>query len=306
MNEIKNVLICGLGAIGGYYAAKLADNNLCTLKVLTDINRYSKYISNPRIINGKKYIFDYVLPDNADFKADLIIISTKYSGLSESIKNIANFVENNTIILSFLNGVTSEKDISKTYGYDKVLYSFLLGHTFFRKGNTINHDGNAKIYFGSDRGDIYKVNKVKDFFDKNNILYEVPDNIVKAQWEKFCFNCCVNQVSGVTRMTFGEMEQSDKCLKLFQNICEEISMVAEAEGVDGSNFYNNTIKSLKLMMPEGKTSMLQDIEAGNRTEIEIFGETVVKIAEKNNLTTPYNKVLSDLINVVSSTGILSE
>lgn len=57
--------------------------------------------------------FNYILPDATDFKADLIIIATKFDGLNDVIKNMANFVKNDTVIISLLNGVTSEEIISK-------------------------------------------------------------------------------------------------------------------------------------------------------------------------------------------------
>ena len=103
MKEINNILICGLGAIGGYYAAKIFESKY-TLKVLVDEQRLKKYTEEPRIINNKPYIFDYILPAHNDYKADLIIIATKSDGLKSAIKNIKNFVSENTIILSFLNG----------------------------------------------------------------------------------------------------------------------------------------------------------------------------------------------------------
>ena len=70
MNKINNVIICGLGAIGTIYAEKLKG---CTnLKILADEKRVERYKKNPVIFNGKKCDFDFILPDEKNFKADLI------------------------------------------------------------------------------------------------------------------------------------------------------------------------------------------------------------------------------------------
>lgn len=298
MKKIRNILICGLGAIGGYYASVIENHSSFNLKILVDKVRLNKYQAEPRIINGKIYNFDYITPDYDNFKADLIIIATKSSGLESAIKNIKNFVDNSTIILSFLNGISSEKRIAKYYGEDKVLYSFLLGHTFFRSDKNITHDGQATIYFGHPQLN-QKIEQVKNCFEELNISYNIPTDILNSMWNKFCFNCCANQISAITRMTFGEMINSKKCKELIKNICNEVSIIAKKEGIqDTDKFFENTLNSFKLMIPDGKTSMLQDIEAGIKPETDIFGKTIVSMGGKYSISTPYNKVISDIIELL--------
>ena len=296
MREIKKVLLCGLGAIGGYYAAQFEKNGL-ELKVLTDAERLERYSAAPRIINGEEYNFEYVLPECEGYCADLIIIATKSSGLEAAINNIRNFVGEDTIILSFLNGITSEKKLAAEYG-EKVLYSYLLGHTFFRNGNNIIHDGKAKIVFGSTVKNDVRVLMLKSLFDRIGALYEVPEDIIKSQWRKFCFNCCVNQISAVTGKTFGEMKVSSECMELMKDICSEITEVAKSEGIEDADFYNSVLRSLDLMLPEGKTSMLQDIEAGRKPEADLFGKAVVDIGVRYGIDTPVNKMLYEKISTM--------
>ena len=64
---IKNVLICGIGAIGSIYAVKLLENKKCNLKILVDETRLERYKQNGLDFNDKKYDFDYTLPQNALF-----------------------------------------------------------------------------------------------------------------------------------------------------------------------------------------------------------------------------------------------
>lgn len=304
MNNIKNVLICGLGAIGGYYASVISNNSRFNLKVLIDGNRLEKYKKYPRIINDKIYNFDYILPSDTTYSADLIIIATKSSGLNAAIKNIENFVNDNTVILSFMNGISSEVELEKHYGEDKVLYSYLLGHTFFRKDCVITHDGNAKIIFGSKYKDDKKVDTVKEFFDEIGVQSEISHNIITSLWNKFCFNCCANQLSAITGQTFGELRTNEKSLSIMKCIANEVSLIAEREGIQGyDEFWENTKRSLDLMIPEGKTSMLQDVEAGVKPETDIFGKTVVEYGKKHGVEIVYNKIISDLIDLRPYTNL---
>ena len=52
------------------------------------------------------------------------------------------------------------------------------------------------------------------------------------------------------------------------------------------------------MIPDGKTSMLQDVEAGRKTEVDIFAGTIVKLGLKHNIPTPYNKILMEMIEII--------
>ena len=301
MREIKNVLICGLGAVGSIFAEKIkssADNNL---KILVDEKRLLKYKQNPVILNGKKLDFDYVLPEEKNFKADLIIVAVKSYGLSEVLDNIKNFVCRDTLIISLINGITSEKIISEKYGREKVLYSFFLGHSAMRKDNVIKQDGVYKIEFGAENPkDEENVLRLKKFFETAKINYTICEDIVYSLWKKFMLNVCVNQVSAILKMTFGEMTANPCCMDFLEKIMREVANIAEAEGIKNTNLMiTETKQCIKTMMPEGKTSMFQDVEAGRMLETDIFSGTVIKLGLKHNIPTPYNQVLHDMLQIIN-------
>ena len=60
---------------------------------------------------------------------------------------------------------------------------------------------------------------------------------------------------------------------------------------------DEALLSLNKMCPEGKTSMLQDVEAGRKTEVDIFAGVMIKLGKKHNIDVPYNKVLKELIEI---------
>lgn len=300
MKAIKNVLICGIGAIGSIYAEKIQkyDNN--SLKILVDKTRLQRYVENPTIFNGEKLDLNYVLSDFKDFKADLIIIATKFEGLKEALFNIKNFVKEDTIILSLLNGVTSEKLIAEKYGKEKVLYSYFIGHSAVREGRKITHDGVNTIFFGSEnQKDNENVNRVKEYFERVGIRYSIPDDIIHSLWLKFMLNVSANQTTAILGLTFGELLENPKAMSFVRNVLKEVQDIARAEGVKNSELMiEETVRNLNLMIPEGKTSMLQDVQAGRKTEVDMFAGTVIELGIKHGIETPYNQVLKELIDII--------
>lgn len=299
MNGIKNVLICGIGAVGSIYAQKIQKFSPKDLKILVDEERFTRYSKNPMVFNGKDLVLDYVLPENKDFKADLIIIATKYDGLSDAVKNIKNFVKSDTIILSLLNGVTSESIIAKEYGQDKLLLSYFIGHSAMREGRFITHDGAGKIVFGSKNVDKSRELRVKEFFDRVGIDYEIPDDMEHALWLKFMMNVSTNQPSAILRMTFGEMNANEKFLEFSKKLMREVQAVAKAEGVKNTDIMiDEALEAVSEMIPEGKTSMLQDVLAGRKTEVEMFAGAMIEFGKKHNIPVPYNRFMYELFGII--------
>ena len=300
MRDIKNVLICGIGAVGSIYADKIQNYAPESLRVLVDEERYKRYIKNPIVFNGRELNFNYILPDDKSFKADLIIIATKYDGLHDVINNIENFVYDDTVILSLLNGVTSEKIVAETYGRDKLLYSYFIGHSAVRTGRLVIHDDVNTIVYGSENSDDFEnVQRVKKYFDNAGINYSIPDDIIHSLWLKYMLNVAANQATAILRLTFGEMLANDKCMEFAINLMKEVQAVAKAEGVRNTDIMiEETIENLHKMIPEGKTSMLQDVEAGRKTEVDMFAGTVVRMGKKYGIATPYNKTIKELIEII--------
>ena len=302
MKEIKNILICGIGAVGAIYANKIHEYDSKSLKILVDKKRLENYTKNPKTFNGKVLNFDYILPENTDFQADLIIIATKFDGLNEIVKNIKNFVKEDTIIMSLLNGVTSEEIIAEKYGWKHTLISYFIGHSAMRNGNIITHDGTGDIVFGinpSNGTDKNDIKLVKEFFDKVKIAYRTPDDMMRAYWLKFMLNVSANQLSAIMHLTFGDMQSNPKFVELLKKVMNEVLQIAKAQGIKNTNtMIEEAMVGFNSMIPNGKTSMLQDIEAGRKTEVEMFAGTIVKLGKKHNIPTPYNLVLKDMINII--------
>lgn len=306
MRVIKNVLICGLGAIGSIYADKIQKFNPDSLRVLVDEERFERYSSNPIIFNGNELHFNYILPNDDNFKADLVIIATKYDGLSDVIKNMKNFIQSDTVILALLNGVTSEKIIAETYGREKLLYSYFIGHSAVRTGRNVIHDDVNTIVYGSENtADIENVQRVKKYFDSVGINYKIPEDIMHSLWLKYMLNVSANQSTAILRLTFGEMLANEKCMDFAINIMKEVQQIAKAEGVKNTDIMiDETIAHLHKMIPEGKTSMLQDVEAGRKTEVDMFAGTVIELGLKHNIQTPYNQIIKEILDAIYQNEII--
>ena len=288
--HMKKILICGLGAVGLTYAVKFQEKT--KLKILVDEARLERYTLNKPIFNGEEKEFDYILPTTKSFMPDLIIIATKAQGLDEAIKNIENFVGGNTIIISLLNGISSEEKIKEKYPNACVLKSYFIGHSAVRVGNSVTQDGVGTIFVENNP-------VIKSIFDETEIDYKIPDDIDYSMWLKYTMNLFSNQVSAILNLTFGELKRNEAFIAFAKKIIAEVRQIAAKKGVKGlENLEKDALNFLSKMCDEGKTSMLQDVLAGRKTEVDIFAGEIIRLGKQFGLPTPYNQVLYDLINIM--------
>lgn len=286
---MKKIIICGLGAVGTTIGAKI--NSKCELRILADEVRIDKYKNNPPRFNNIEQNFKYISPDDS-FDADLIIISTKFQALAEAIKLIKNFVGEKTIIVSLLNGISSESIIKKNYPNVKVLKSYLICHSAMREGNSVSQDGILELFIEDDKN-------LADILDEIGLKYSIPQDIDYSMWLKYTLNLFSNQVSAILKLKFGEMKNNPLFIEFAKKVIVETKTVAEKIGINNlENLEKDSLEFLSRMSDEGKTSMYQDVLAKRETEVEAFAGEIVRLGKKLGIDTPYNQVMYDLIKII--------
>jgi 2-dehydropantoate 2-reductase len=186
---------------------------------------------------------------------------------------------------------------------EKVLYAVSVGIDALREGNRVNYANQGKIFFGEARNTFLtdRVKRVQILFDKAGIVYEIPPDMIHILWWKFMINVGINQASAVLRAPFSVFQTSQEARNLMESAMQEVVMLSEKAGVNLSG--EDIEKFNKILMdinPRGKTSMLQDIEAGRKTEVEMFAGKVIELGRQLGVPTPVNQKLFDSIKKIEA------
>lgn len=298
---IRKIYLSGLGAIGSAFAGRLYDMNPDCIKIIADNERIERYAGNGVSINGKPYSFQYIRPEENVPAADMIIIAVKQHHLQKVIQEIRKFIGRDTIILSLLNGISSEEIIGREYGMDKMLYSFCVGTDSVREGTAVQYSNIGRIVFGEQRDSrgSRKVAAVRELFDQAGIPYVVPEDMQRELWWKFMMNVGINQASAVLGATYGVFQKVQDARELMFSASREVVRISEKAGINLSDRdMDKYMTVLDTLAPDGKTSMLQDVEAHRKTEVEIFAGTVIELGKKYDIETPVNQVLYKMIRII--------
>jgi 2-dehydropantoate 2-reductase len=123
--------------------------------------------------------------------------------------------------------------------------------------------------------------------------------MIRIMWWKFMVNVSMNPPSAVMRIPYGVFQSSPEAQALMEALMREVIALARVVGVnlveqDITDWYS----VLKTLSPKGKTSMLQDVEAGRKTEIEMFAGKVVELGRKHDIPTPVNETMLSSIHIL--------
>lgn len=302
--DIKNVSIIGLGALGilfgNHLSKKMPKENL---RIIADQDRIQRYEAEGVYCNGERCDFNYVTPDEKVEPADLLIFTVKFNALQDGIEATRNHVGPETIILSELNGITSEEMIGEAFGMDKVLCSVAQGMDAVKVGNELTYANMGMICFG-DWGlgnPSEKVKRVAVFFDQTDLPYAIDENMKKRLWGKFMVNVGVNQTVAVYESNYGEIQKEGAARNMMVAAMREVMALSQKEGVSlTEEDLSYWLDVLDKLSPEGKPSMAQDLEASRLSEVDLFAGTVLEYGKKHGVPTPVNQEFYDRVKSIEN------
>ena len=301
MKKIRKISIIGAGAMGAAYAAMFSDAGDFSVSFVARGERYKRLKEGSLTVNGKHYAVPVIHPDEVTEPAHLILVALKHHHLRGALQDIKALVGDDTIILSVMNGLESEEIIGSVCGMEKIVYAIAVGIDAIREGNSFKYTSPGKIIFGEGPyplgGD--RLERLREALIRAFIPTDVPTDIMRMMWWKFMINVGINQASAVLRAPYGIFQTSPDAKALMRSLMQEVIVVAQKIDIDLTpKDLDAWDKVLSTLSPMGKTSMLQDIEAGRKTEVEIFGGKVVAMGAKYQGPTPVNETVLRIIKVI--------
>jgi len=298
VNAVVTGTLIGMGAVGTVYGNLLFNKYGSDFAVITGESRNKKLKTNGFTLNSHTFYPQIFSSEDKEIIFDLIIFCVKNYQLEEAIEDVKNFVGKDTIMVTFLNGVTARDRIFSIYPNNKVLYGLSMGIDAVRTENGVVNTVNGEIQFGNaDNKTISpEVQAVKECFDNSKIINKVYDDMIRTIWRKFMLNVGVNQITAVTGAPYGKSTNIETNRIIFKESMEEVLLIAKPQNIDlRQEDVEDHLKLMNTFSPDGKTSMLQDIEAKRKTEVDYFAGTVIEMGIKLNIKTPVNHVLYCII-----------
>ncbi len=302
---LRNIYLLGLGAIGATYLAPLYDVQPDSVRVIVDQRRKASLEEEPVQVNGRAYRFPMITPDEVSEPASLLLVAVKAGQLDEALASASGFIDKDTLVLSLMNGLPPVDTLCKYFDLDQILIGVVYKHAT-RTGHFVKSGNRGRLILGALSPSLSseRTDSVQHLFRRAGIQCQASTDIHRAAWEKYIINVALNQISGVLRATYGQMNSSHHARELLHEVGEELLELARACGVCLSDqVVINVFELLANLPAKGKTSMLQDLEAGRTTEVAAFAGTVISLGQKYGVSTPRNRLLFHMLRFLEAHGV---
>jgi len=296
------IAIMGSGAVGGYFGARLAaGGNEVTFIArgahLAAMREHGLLVESPL---GDIRLPQVQASDNprAIGPVDLVIVAVKLWDIEQAARQIAPLVRGGASVVSFQNGVQKDEILGRVLGEPAVMGGVCSVGTSIVRPGVIRHVGKMqRLVFGeydgrrSPRGEA-----LLEACRRGGIDAELSADIKRAIWEKFVFLVAMSGATTSIRMTIGPIRQNPRTRAFFLDLMREVVAVGRACGITLSeDFPDQRLKFCDGLPAEMTSSMHNDLERGNRLEVDWLSGGVVELGRTVGVATPLNRAVSDIL-----------
>ena len=245
---------------------------------------------------------------------DLVFLMTKQLANGEILPKILPCLSENGIVCTLQNGVP-EPFVAEIIGKERTVGGAIQwGATLVEPGvskvtSDLEHKWAHDVTLftvgetdGSITPRIQKVAQVLECMGKAVVSTDLMD----TRWRKLVANCCGSGMSAATGSSFGAMINNPRALECMAMLGRELFLCAEAAGRTLSDKQRQVLPDPELSKPyfygvyksapEGKASMLQDLEKGRATEVDMINGYICQVGDEYGVDTPYNDALVDIVH----------
>ena len=300
------IVVVGSGAIGSLYGAflsRLEDTEV----ILIGRNPHVSAIQE-RGLKIKGILGEHVFKmkamkfANEVDEADLVIVTTKTYDTLTAAQSAKHLIDGGASVLLIQNGLGTEDLVAKALKTTKVLRATTCMGALRTSPGVVTATGCGLTEIGSRYPENYDlVEKLTKMMREVGFDVRSSDNIEGVVWTKTLVNCGINPVGALTGLTNGEVYKNKALRGLIVKLVEEAVQVVEALGIeltteDPVRYALGTAKATG----ENTNSMLQDLQAGKRTEIDAITGEVIRLAKELGIETPSSEAVYALVKALES------
>lgn len=232
---------------------------------------------------------------------DVVLVTVKAYDTSDAAEALRPFWETATF-LSLQNGLGNEEALAARVA--RVLGGVTTHGVTFVEPGTVRHAGVGATHVGPFQGlATADARRVAAAFDEGGMECRVTEDIQRELWLKALVNACINPVTALLRAPNGVLRKAEALRTIVEAVVAEGVAAASLHGIDlGAETVRDRVATVVEATAENRSSMLQDLERGRRTEIEAINGAIVRRAEAMGGSAPVNRLLTLLVQAAEETS----
>ncbi len=303
MTSQQTIGIIGAGALGLMHGERMAQAlGRERVFLVADAPRAARYRQQGLFCNGAPCTLRVQTPGADARPVSLAIFAVKGPSLTDAIETMRPFVGAETILISLLNGITSEQALCEAFGAAHVLYAVARGTDATRVGTSVEYRNLGQILIGSRTGArTPDVEAARALLCAGGAPCVVCDDILHRQWSKLMLNVGLNQACAVYDVPYRGVQTPGAPRDTMLAAMREAQTLAAREGVTLSDEEIEAwLQMTDGLNPAGMPSMRQDTLAHRKTEVELFSGAMRRLGARHGVPTPVNDWLYERIAAIEN------
>jgi 2-dehydropantoate 2-reductase len=301
-NSLRIAVLGGGGAMGGLFGGWLAaGGNDVTL---IDVNQTAVDAINAGGVaieekdgTRRTYNVRAATDPSAVGPVDLILNFVKCYNTEAAMRTALPMLGANTAVLTLQNGWGNAARIADVVGEGRVLVGLTYHSATLLAPGTVKHPGLGTTYIGElDGGDSARLQAAAAALRGGGFETTVSPRILDEVWRKLALNVCTLPTAALLHFTADRLIAHVGTTEMMRGLLAEVVAVARAQGIalDFEERWTG-ISSLLQRAIGARASMLQDVEARRRTEIDVINGAIVAAGQEHGIATPLNSAMVWLV-----------
>jgi 2-dehydropantoate 2-reductase len=291
------IAVIGAGGVGGYFGAKLALAGNDVTFVARGRHLAALRANGLRVETGGGTIAVNPARATDDLAAigpvDVAMSCVKLWDVEATAPALAPLVASGGVVIPFQNGVDAPEMLRRALG-DRVLGGVAYIAAAIASPGVVIHTGTmARLRVGAFEPALApRAEAFVTACRAAGVECDPAPDIRRALWEKFVFLSALSGCTSLARQPVGTVRADPELRATFQAAMQEAFDVSRAQGVAlAPDFVPQQMKMLDSLPAEMRSSMLNDLTAGNRLEAPWLSGAVARMAREAGRSAPVSATI---------------
>jgi 2-dehydropantoate 2-reductase len=301
--KMKNIVIIGLGGVGGYFGFKINQfneiKNQFSISFIARNQTYDIVKNNgltllspehPNSITKPNNIFQNISEIN---NPELVLICVKEYDLENVCYQLKQVIKEKTILLPLMNGADIYDRIRKIIPDNTILPACVYVASHIKEKGIVEHKGKAgKLIFGKDPSNLsIDINWTIELMKNSQIDFDFKDNSFADIWTKFFFVSSFGLVTAKYNSSIGTVCTDEIQKQEATEIMKEVKLIADKKGINlPDDIIEKTFEKAMTFPSATPTSLQLDINVKKEnSELELFAGAIINYGKELNIETPFTE-----------------
>lgn len=236
---------------------------------------------------------------------DAAFITTKAYDTPTAVREVLPHLTPEGTVVTMQNGIGNEEAVAEVVGRDRTLGGMaIFGARLVAPGHVEVTVYASECRIGPLEGGLGMAVELADTLSRAGIPTLPTGDIIREKWMKAFYNIALNPLSAVLRVPYGFLGKHEETRGLMRSLLEEAFAVARGQGVelemDWEEYFRYLLERQLPPTAGHRSSMLQDLERGKRTEIDYLNGAIVGLGKRKGIKTPVNETIVRIVKALEA------